>query len=50
MSLRNDKRQNIQLELDLSCQSMGEAQKTGGEETESFPTVNEPEAQPEPID
>ena len=40
MSLRNDKRQNnIQFELDFSCEPMGEARKADGEETESLPTV-----------
>ena len=44
MSLRNDKRQNIQFELDLSSQPMGEARQAGGEEPESFPAVNGPES------
>ena len=44
MSLRNDKRQNIQFELDFSCKPTGEAWKADGEETESFPTVKGPES------
>jgi RNA-directed DNA polymerase len=39
MSLRNDKQQNIQFELDFSCKPTGEARKADGEETESLPTV-----------
>jgi RNA-directed DNA polymerase len=35
MDLKNDKRQNIQMELDFSPSSAGEARKTGREETES---------------
>src|ERR1051325_8217533 len=36
MDLKDDKRQNIQMELDFSLSSAGEARKTGREETESF--------------
>jgi RNA-directed DNA polymerase len=39
MSLRNDKRQNIQFELDFSVKPTGEARKADGEETESLPTM-----------
>jgi RNA-directed DNA polymerase len=35
MDLKNDKRQNIQLELDFSLSSAGEAREAGREETES---------------
>src|SRR3954451_8050493 len=35
MDLKNDKRQNIQMGLDFSLSSAGEARKTGREETES---------------
>jgi RNA-directed DNA polymerase len=44
MSLRNDKRQNIQFELDFSCKPTGEARKAEGEETESLQTVKGPES------
>ena len=35
MDLKNDKRQNIQMELDFSFTRSGEARGTGREETES---------------
>jgi len=40
MSLRNDKRQNIQLKLDFSPELVGETCKAGREETESYPAMN----------
>jgi len=43
MSLKSDKRQNIQIELDFSSAPTGEARKAGREETESLSTVNAPE-------
>src|SRR5712692_242467 len=44
MNLRNDKRQNIQGKLDFSSSPAGEAREAGREETESRPTVNDPES------
>src|SRR5579862_7463833 len=44
MDLENDKRQNIQTELDFSSELAGEARKAGREETESFPVVHGPES------
>jgi RNA-directed DNA polymerase len=44
MNPRSDTRQNIQMELDFSSPSAGEACKAGREETESLPTVSEPES------
>jgi RNA-directed DNA polymerase len=35
MSLKDDKQQNIQIELDFSSESTGEAREAGGEEAES---------------
>jgi len=43
MHLRNDKRQHIQKKLDFPSESTGEACQTGREETESRPTMHEPE-------
>src|SRR5713226_4845107 len=43
MHLRNDKRQNIQKKLDFPSESTGDACQTGREETESRPTMHEPE-------
>ena len=40
MSLRNDKRQKIQLKLDFSTELVGETRKAGREETESYPAMN----------
>ena len=40
MSLRNDKRQNIQLKLDFPTELVGETRKAGREETESYPMTN----------
>jgi hypothetical protein len=37
-------RQNIQMELDFLSLPPGEARATGREETESLPTVNDPES------
>src|ERR1700689_1622143 len=44
MNLRNDMRQNFQTELDFSPTPAGEAREAGREETESLPTVNDPES------
>jgi len=44
MNLRNEMRQNIQMELDFSSGPAGEARRAGGEETESVRTVNVPES------
>jgi RNA-directed DNA polymerase len=44
MSLKNDRQQNIQLELDFSSTPAGEAREAGREETESLPTMNDPES------
>jgi RNA-directed DNA polymerase len=43
MDLKRDKRQNIQKKLDFPSESTGEACQTGREETESRPTMHEPE-------
>ena len=50
MSLRSEKQQNIQVELDFSSASAGEAREAGREETESLSTANDPKAQPARID
>ena len=42
MNLRNDRRQNIQGELDFSTEPRGEARQAGREESESFPAVQGP--------
>jgi RNA-directed DNA polymerase len=44
MSLKDDKQQNIQTQLDFSSVLTGEAREAGREETESFETVNGPES------
>jgi RNA-directed DNA polymerase len=44
MSLRSERQQNIQTELNLSLMSAGEAREAGREETESLPTVRGPES------
>ena len=44
MNLKDDKQQNIQIELDFSSTVTGEARATGGEETESFGVRNETES------
>jgi len=44
MSLKDDKQQNIQLELDFSAMPTGEARQAGGEETESSGSTSEPES------
>ena len=44
MSLRSDKRPNIQSKLDFSSAEPGEARKTGGKETESPSAVHEHES------
>ena len=41
MSLRSDKQQNIQTELNFSATPAGEARETGREETESLSTTND---------
>ncbi len=43
MSLRDDKQQNIQMELDFSSALTGAARGGAGEETESLMATNEPE-------
>ena len=43
MNLRNDKRQNIQMELDFSPGPVGEARRAGRKETESSRTISVPE-------
>src|ERR1035438_388327 len=44
MSLRSDRQQNIQTELNFSTTPAGEARAAGREETESLSTVNDPES------
>src|SRR5215510_13213248 len=44
MSLKDDKQQNIQIELDFSSALTGEAREAGREETESPVVMNEPES------
>jgi len=44
MSLKDDKQQNIQIELDFSSELTGEARGAGREETESSGTANGPES------
>ncbi|MGB7620767.1 MAG: group II intron reverse transcriptase/maturase [Terriglobia bacterium] len=44
MSLKDDKQQNIQIELDFSCALTGEAREAGREETESPGVTNGPES------
>jgi RNA-directed DNA polymerase len=44
MDLKNDKRQNIQLELDFSPSSAGEAREAGREETESLLVAHDVES------
>jgi RNA-directed DNA polymerase len=44
MDLKSDKRQNIQIELDFSCTPVGEACRTGREETESLLAAHEIES------
>src|SRR6202051_4659040 len=43
MSLKDDKQQNIQMELDFSSALTGAARGVAGEETESLMATNEPE-------
>src|SRR6266403_1456041 len=40
MSLKDDKQQNIQIELDFSCALTGAARAAAGEETESLVATN----------
>jgi RNA-directed DNA polymerase len=44
MDLKNDKRRNIQLELDFSPSSAGEAREAGREETESLLVAHDVES------
>jgi hypothetical protein len=44
MSLKDDKQQNIQMQLDFSSALTGEAREAGGEETESFVVTSGPES------
>jgi len=44
MNLKNDKRQNIQGELDFSSSPAGEACEAKREETESLSVVHDPES------
>ena len=44
MSLRDDKQQHIQMQLDFSTPLTGEARKAGRQETESFSTTSESES------
>jgi len=44
MSLKDDKQQNIQMELDFSSALTGEAQEAGREETESSGAASGPES------
>ena len=44
MSLKDDKQQNIQMELDFSSALTGEARGVAGEETESLMATNGPES------
>jgi len=44
MSLKDDKQQNIQMQLDFSSEPTGEARETGREETESPGVTNGPES------
>src|SRR5580700_8389388 len=44
MSLKDDKQQNIQMELDFSSALTGEARGVAGEETESLMATSEPES------
>ena len=51
MSLKNDKRQNIQIELDFSSAPTGEAREAGREEVEPLRgDAVKPKAQPARID
>src|SRR5260370_39573192 len=44
MSLESDKQQNIQMELDFSSTSAGEAREAGREETESLAATHGPQS------
>ena len=50
MSLKDDKQQNIQMELDFSSALTGEAREVGREGTESSGAANGTETQPARID
>jgi len=44
MNLKNEKRQNVQMELDFHSEPTGEARQAGREATESFSATQEPES------
>ena len=44
MNLKDDKQQNIQMQLDFSATLTGEAREAGREETESSEVTNGPES------
>jgi RNA-directed DNA polymerase len=44
MNLKNEKRQNVQMELDFHSEPMGEARQAGREETESLSAIHEDES------
>jgi hypothetical protein len=44
MSFRGDMQQNIQIELNFSSTPAGEACEASREETESLPTMNDPQS------
>ena len=44
MNLKDDKQQNIQMQLDFSSALTGEARGAAGEETESLMATSEPES------
>jgi RNA-directed DNA polymerase len=44
MNLKNEKRQNVQMELDFHSEPMGEARPAGREETESLSAIHEAES------
>ena len=50
MSLKDDKQQNTQMELDFSSAPTGEAHEAGRGEHESLPAVPGPQGQPARID
>jgi hypothetical protein len=44
MNLESDRQQNVQMELDFSATSAGEAREAGREETESLAVAHGPES------
>ena len=50
MSLRDDKQQNIQMELDFSCAPTGEARQAGREDIESLSAVSGSERPADTLD